>query len=252
MSSNSDQLMQFSQSISTNIHNMSRVQKNPSQDSKADDTVIKTNLQSLRDRYLEIFNLQSSKKEEPKWWIDVFRNTGDEMVHLMKKDYASKVVCDRDWCVNVKCMDKTYKFKEDHRVIMVGRNHGCDIQLKDRDVSRLHALIYLLPEISKIAIVDVGSLNGIIMTSSSDLSLKRRTVMLDFDEFGKFCVGTIEFAVNMKTCVVCFENLRDLMFDCGHYVACKECSNLLSNCPMCRKPIVTKKVRLENVTHLAI
>lgn len=38
-------------------------------------------------------------------------------------------------------------------------------------------------------------------------------------------------------CSVCLENNSAIIFDCGHMCTCNSCSQMLSNCPICRARI---------------
>lgn len=52
----------------------------------------------------------------------------------------------------------------------------------------------------------------------------------------------MEDILDTFTCIICFERLRKIAFLCGHG-ACRQCSNELSDCPMCREQI-TRKIEL--------
>lgn len=44
-----------------------------------------------------------------------------------------------------------------------------------------------------------------------------------------------------KSCVICMENEKCIIFSpCNHYYCCEECSNRISNCPICRSKISLK------------
>lgn len=45
----------------------------------------------------------------------------------------------------------------------------------------------------------------------------------------------------VEDCAICLCNTKDTVFyPCGHYYCCNECSNKLSNCPICRNTISQK------------
>lgn len=52
----------------------------------------------------------------------------------------------------------------------------------------------------------------------------------------------MEEIVELYTCVICLEEIRKMIFLCGHG-ACMNCCKELTNCPMCRK-VITKKIQL--------
>ncbi|XP_063423394.1 uncharacterized protein LOC134707515 isoform X2 [Mytilus trossulus] len=50
----------------------------------------------------------------------------------------------------------------------------------------------------------------------------------------------------IPTCAICFENQRDVIFNCGHLVCCNTCATTLQNsgsyiCPSCRRPITSQR-----------
>ena len=52
---------------------------------------------------------------------------------------------------------------------------------------------------------------------------------------------SLRWAKNDRTCVVCLEREREVVLDpCRHYCLCKQCSNSLTKCPICRKQIQKK------------
>ena len=41
-----------------------------------------------------------------------------------------------------------------------------------------------------------------------------------------------------QECSICLSNPKEIVFyPCGHYHACKQCANMVKNCPMCMKKI---------------
>jgi E3 ubiquitin-protein ligase RGLG len=40
-------------------------------------------------------------------------------------------------------------------------------------------------------------------------------------------------------CPVCLTDKKDMAFNCGHQT-CRQCSESLTNCPICRQPITTR------------
>ena len=46
---------------------------------------------------------------------------------------------------------------------------------------------------------------------------------------------------NDNTCAVCLDNaINVVLIPCGHMCSCSQCSNKLSNCPICRSAIVQR------------
>ena len=42
--------------------------------------------------------------------------------------------------------------------------------------------------------------------------------------------------ISPPTCIICMERSRAITYDCGHFVACEQCTNELDKCPTCRAP----------------
>jgi len=85
------------------------------------------------------------------------------------------------------------------KVILFGRLPECHVQFKGTTTeSRLHAIIYVLEQYNAIAIVDVGSENGIIMKQRSVTSKPlvnstkgdRNVILLDLWESSELVMGT--------------------------------------------------------------
>ena len=63
---------------------------------------------------------------------------------------------------------------------------------------------------------------------------------VDFEWIVSFKIGDVQlkWAKKDRTCVVCLDREREVVLDpCRHYCLCRECSNSLSKCPMCRRRI---------------
>ena len=64
--------------------------------------------------------------------------------------------------------------------------------------------------------------------------------MVDFEWIISFKIGDVQLKWTKKdsTCVVCLDREREVVLNpCRHYSLCRECSNSLDICPMCRAPI---------------
>lgn len=242
----------ISQSIAQSVYNVTKHENSSKQISSKE-------ISSLRQQYVDVFNHQQNEfVSEPNWWIEVFRKTGDDLLELIKKDLPqNNNNVSGEFSIKCGC-DQPYKFT-DRKVILMGRRTGCDVQFPSIriDTSRLHAIVYLLPEINKIAVVDVGSLSGIqTVERSSGKECERsepdsrRVLMFEWNEYAKFEFGSLEVAFNLKECVICMDNLREIKFGCGHYAACKECADKLQECPICRQVIVSKKPEFHYKTHV--
>ena len=63
---------------------------------------------------------------------------------------------------------------------------------------------------------------------------------VDFEWIVRFKVGDLQlnWAKKDRMCVVCLDREREVVLDpCRHYSICRECSNYLDICPMCRRRI---------------
>ncbi len=45
-----------------------------------------------------------------------------------------------------------------------------------------------------------------------------------------------------EQCLICIDNKKCIVFNCGHICSCNNCSKSLNKCPMCREPINEKKI----------
>ena len=52
-----------------------------------------------------------------------------------------------------------------------------------------------------------------------------------------------ETTTNTNECVICMEEItREIAFvPCGHCRCCSDCGSLVTNCPICRKPITSRQ-----------
>lgn len=41
-------------------------------------------------------------------------------------------------------------------------------------------------------------------------------------------------------CIICLDEPRTIVLDCGHLCLCVDCSDSLEECPICRTPIATR------------
>lgn len=246
----------LSQTISNTLFDMAMMQTHPSGDIYSDQKFLNDSSKNLREIYTKIFDHQDKYcSNDPLWWMRIFRQTGDQMLENMKKDHQiTAIPFNSDWEIVLKYGSKIFRANKDKRLLTIGRRHECDINFdqKFQDTSRLHALVYFLPEFNLTAVVDVGSLCGIeTLERSSGLSCEssapdmRKIIMLQHGEFAKlkFCSEQIIFSP--KLCIVCYENARDHMFGCSHYVVCKACSEKLLSCPICRTEITIRQQSLD-------
>lgn len=142
-------------------------------------------------------------------------------------------------------------FTFDKNYILIGRKPGCHVAFPEdsyNGTSRMHAMIFPLPELNMLIVVDMGSLSGILTQKrSSDKQLvhsfakSRNVLIFDWNEVVILKMGSIEVGINTKECVVCMTNPRSVTFGCGHNSTCDSCSQKLETCPICRAQINNKK-----------
>lgn len=126
-----------------------------------------------------------------------------------------------------------------------GANH---ILLPHNTGSRCHAFVLSVGD--ELYVVDLGSLLGIKTLKRSlnvplDHSFPRLRSILKFHKDEKIVLdmggALIGFNItdNAQECTVCFMEPRtERLQTCGHLVACSDCLNKVSKCPVCRKPFL--------------
>lgn len=140
-----------------------------------------------------------------------------------------------------------YEFK-DESLVTIGRIQYNNIEIRADGTSRLHAIIRIFGD--KIVIMDVGSYYGIkcVERSGEGLPLleskdgERRPLIFDKDETVKLELGPYtSLVLSPKECVVCLEESRSYLSNCGHFALCETCAEILiareDPCPLCRRPL---------------
>lgn len=138
---------------------------------------------------------------------------------------------------------KLFEF-DNKKCVLIGNNEGCDIALyHSLGCSRLHAILFPMPQLGIFVIVDLGSMYGIKTIKRStnadlvhSLPKQRNTLIFTWGEIAILRFAEQTVAINPKTCIICMENPRDVKFNCGHYSTCADCSKSINKCPICRKP----------------
>ena len=63
--------------------------------------------------------------------------------------------------IEIMCENRLFRFdSQKQSLIVIGRRSICDIQVTNEKVSRVAAIIYLLPHLKQMLVVDVGSTSG--------------------------------------------------------------------------------------------
>jgi hypothetical protein len=119
-------------------------------------------------------------------------------------------------------------------------------------ISRVNGIIAFVKNQSgelTMMVLDAWSLSGsIIKTSNNKMSIKvrskdkdRRLLLAKLTDHVSLVMVTGSYTFSQdksKTCVICMDNPRDDdRFNCGHRVACKQCTKKLSVCPICQESI---------------
>lgn len=217
------------------------------------------NEDEIREAYLNCFEIQYQKADtEPNWFKQEFEQIGNQIFHQLSLNLITNQVNDVvstelslnrnehiDASIDIQTEYNYCEFKG-KRMILIGRYTNCDIQIceyNDVSCSRLHTMLLLLPEINKFALLDVGSLTGIKIEGrstnrpcSSTRAGYRQPLLFEWQETIKVRLGSKSIVINPKTCVVCMENIRNIILQCGHFVLCDQCREQLPNnqCPVCR------------------
>lgn len=147
------------------------------------------------------------------------------------------------WSVSIKYQGQVQTLGS--MIATVGRNPNNDILLNEKSLgsSRLHCVIFALPEKRRLLVADVGSCAGVQLTErsgpeklSSSLPKRRKPILLQWGETAVLKLAEETLVINPKECVICCVETREVRFACGHFVCCRACSKSLGgNCPICRK-----------------
>lgn len=209
-------------------------------------SIVNNDSEKLREIYCKIFDDQDKLyKNNQSWWIDQFQEASQIYLDDFKKQADSKEI-NNDWNLTISCNGQfhDYSSNSNKRLILFGRKHGCDILIQHTNqfISRLHAMIFIIPEINKIVIVDPGSISGIVtLLRSSDNQLinslpkSRAVLVFDITEMFVIKLGNIQLGFNLKDCIICMDKPRECTFQCGHHIVCNDCRVKLNKCPLCKK-----------------
>jgi len=225
---------------------------------QADIQELNTNMEKLRETYVKIFEDQERiyKTTNPNYWKEEFYRAAmlitqgmEEMEKQTVASSSSSSSLSSSTPFTIAHNSQLYPF-EDKNTILIGRYCGCDLYIDSVScVSRLHVMIFPIPQINKYLVVDVGSLMGIktLQRSTSNIKVdslpnQRRVLIFDLDEVAELELGVVKICVNPRECGICFEKPRECTLNCGHYVVCNTCRPLISICPLCRANITDHTV----------
>jgi len=209
--------------------------------------------EALRTTYLAIFNEQENdpaRKKNQSWWIEPFRLSANAILQqfLSEKQESSSVAAAAPAAKTTItiCHDGVmteFDAKKDS-VVLVGRRPESHVVLHKSGSSRLHAVIFLFPELGKLLVVDVGSETGVVTQArqhqnlplQSSLPIDRKTIELEWGESAVLVMGSEIITVTPRECVVCLDKPRTCKLACQHFATCDDCTDRLpgNKCPLCR------------------
>jgi len=180
-------------------------------------------------------------------WNQQFVNAADIIIENLKKDKELIPITNTSFSISQE--GHMYEFNNE-KYILIGRKPGCHVQFIDfvnNGTSRMHAMVFPLPELNMIIVVDMGSFNGILTLKRSSnkqcvssFPNSRNVLIFDWNEVAILKMGNLQIGLNTKECVICMTNPRNVTFGCGHNATCDDCSQKIVDCPICRKNIIDK------------
>jgi hypothetical protein len=204
------------------------------------------------DEYEKLLKNDDEIKITSEWWIKQFRDSGDLLVKKFKESVDDQEKSEQELKpVIIGYGDKLFEFDPTNKsTIMVGRKDGCDILFSSvSGCSRMHAIIYFIPELNKIVVADMGSLMGIKTIQRSNTNkvvehstmINRKLIIFDYDESAILECGEQIVTISPKECIICMNRQRDCRLACGHFVTCKGCADKIphNRCCVCRQAIHT-------------
>jgi hypothetical protein len=232
----------------------------------------------MRKAYVQIFSEQDvDHKETPLWWKDqllgIATSLKQDMIRLFstpdsREEEAPSLFPTLCQSLDAKELDtlsptfelainghlQTFSWTETP-VVTIGRMPGCDMRFTEEDVqkkltmSRLHCLVFPVPEARRFIVVDVGSQMGYHTTHRSvaldqkyhltSQAFGRQSLFTEKDEIVVLTLANSTLVINPKMCLICLEQSRHTIFKtCRHYVCCEDCAAKVNSCPLCRDPHV--------------
>lgn len=246
-------------------------------DSELDAQVSQEAMDSVRQAYLEVFDLTSDPAEQLRLLAEIGAQTVQSVLATASSSFSSSSsssltenkteepgerkcptpIAASGQSLRLLVNKKLHTFATVGKPVLLGRLQGCDVRLPSNNhfLSRLHAVIVPLPTLGLTMVADIGSANGLslqsheasaalpepsaVSSSSSDASERRRILLLGH---GKSAVLTLLpnflVVVEPRECVVCLEKPRAVTFQsCHHFAVCHDCARKLAGCPLCQQPI---------------
>nr|QBK87178.1 MAG: zinc finger protein [Marseillevirus LCMAC201] len=192
-----------------------------------------------REKYLEIIDRDTWKED-----IITIGKAIEQNSEIIKNEKLTRNLSPNFQIVGADC---TWDLNQS--VVVIGRKDGCDVQIKQDFISRVHLLIFIWDQM--VLVVDPGSLNGIKSYKRVDQTMPLENSIPDARKVLKF--GRSEAYVldlsndcyitaSPKECVICFTNPRQIRLNCNHFIMCRECCDKVKQndnlCPLCRTLII--------------
>jgi len=179
---------------------------------------------------------------------------GGEDLTIAPASYSLRIQTDEE-------PSRLLSFEKEQSAVAIGRYTFNEVSLKALEtsekshqaLSRVHAIILLLPRLGRLLICDVGSQTGlrIIERSGNDpvggaictsRPGQRRSIFVSMEETVVLQLGqdakSRKLTLNPKECIICMETPRQISFSCGHFVCCRSCAEQIQErngrCPTCR------------------
>lgn len=206
---------------------------------KKDRNMTKQEEKNWRDEYEKIMNSSNPKQQ----FTELSREIKEKMIKEKKQNNQNE----QDDEIILKICTKTFKFQK-KPFVLIGRHDMCDIVISPlySSVSRVGAIVFQIGD--SLIVIDPGSLYGIRTTFSNNekqhsMPNSRKPIIIAKNELVVLTMGhsesdggVVDIAFNPKLCIVCFENSREVISNCGHYSMCEKCYQKVENkCPLCRK-----------------
>jgi hypothetical protein len=209
--------------------------------------------------------VEGDQEGQPMYWRTVLRDAAEQMVAEQAPTAAEAVTDQEEKKHNAESLSvayngHTYEFPRSKRIVLIGVRHGCDIVLREKGASRLHAVLLILPR--ELYVLDMGALSGVRMYAREDQT-RALLVSTEHDRCVMTC-GTSEAVVlNLHTaivtihprvCIVCMDHVRNVCMEpCRHFVCCSACAAQCDTCPQCRAHIVKRNANFHGVmSHAAV
>jgi len=194
-------------------------------------------LADIRNNYLEIIELPDAKEQ--------LQSVAEDIKNEYLKENNIEEQPPDDIELYIVDNGHSFSYTSDKQMILIGAKPWCDVRIGGMGVSRLHVVLFVLPD-NKIAAVDVGSFNGVktyFRSNEKPLvhSVQYNRNILIFDQNETFALSLYNTTVTCcpKKCIICADKPRDMRFNCGHLLCCAEdaqrVKDKFKSCPYCQK-----------------